>query len=63
MAREEHDIRFGHDLADVQDENGVDLLLLKAQLELSVEERFRRLEQHAQFVTELRGTATERAAY
>jgi hypothetical protein len=39
-------VRFGHDLAQVQDENGVDLLLLKRQLELTVEERLLRLEQH-----------------
>jgi hypothetical protein len=44
------DVRFGHDLAQVQDENGVDLLLLKRQLELTVEERLLRLEQHQQFV-------------
>jgi hypothetical protein len=60
VAIEEHDIRFGHDLEDVQDENGVDLLLLKRQLALSVEERFRRLEQHAEFVAELRDAAAEK---
>lgn len=54
------DVRFGHDLSQVQDDNGVDLLLLKRQLLLSVEERFLRLEQHQEFVEELRGAVTRR---
>lgn len=50
-------MRYGHDLGHVQDDSGVDLLLLKKQLELSVEERFLRLEQHIEFVRQLQGTA------
>ena len=51
------DVRYGHDLQQVQDETGVDLLALKKQLELSVEERFLRLGEHMAFVRELRGAA------
>jgi hypothetical protein len=51
------DIRFGHNLAEVQDASGVDLLLLKKQLELSVEERFSNLERQLTFVHELLGSA------
>lgn len=57
MENEPYDLRYGHDLETVQDENGVDLLLLREQLKLTVEERFRRLEQHAAFVEGLRGSA------
>ena len=51
------DPRFGHVPSSVQDENGVDLLSLKQQLALSVEERFLLLEQHQRFVRELQGAA------
>lgn len=44
MSTPTEDVRFGHDLSQVQDESGVDLLQLKKQLELSVEERFVNLE-------------------
>jgi hypothetical protein len=54
------DPRFGHALGGVQDESGADLLLLKQQLALTVEERFLRLEQHQEFVSELRGAANRR---
>ncbi len=57
MSRADDDVRYGHDLSRVQDENGVDLLLLKKQLALSLEERFARLEQHTAFIRELQGTA------
>jgi hypothetical protein len=51
------DVRFGHDLSEVQDHAGVDLLALKKQLALSVEERFANLEQQLSFLLELRGAA------
>lgn len=52
------DVRFGHDVKNhVQDAHGVDILQLREQLKLSVEERFRRLQQHAEFVERLRGAA------
>jgi Tfp pilus assembly protein PilO len=54
---EDQDVRFGHDLAQVQDHAGVDLLALKKQLELSVEERFSNLERQLSFIEELRGSA------
>lgn len=41
----DRDVRFGHDLRQVQDTNGVDLALLKANLEMSVEERLLALEE------------------
>lgn len=57
MSRAEKDVRFGHDLNQVQDESGVDLLQLRKQLELSVEERFTNLENQLKFMSELRGAA------
>lgn len=57
MSKAETDVRFGHDLKQVQDESGVDLLQLKKQLDLSVEERFRNLESQLRFMRELRGSA------
>ena len=53
------DPRYGHGLSQVQDEAGVDLLLLKRQLELSVEERLLRLEQQIEFARELQGAPRE----
>ncbi|MDZ4697491.1 MAG: hypothetical protein SGI86_20310 [Deltaproteobacteria bacterium] len=41
---ERTDVRFGHDLSTVQDENGVDVLLLQQHMRLSVEQRLRSLE-------------------
>lgn len=41
----ERDVRFGHDLPQIQDANGVDLSLLRANLEMSVEERLLALEE------------------
>jgi hypothetical protein len=60
MAQPESDLRYGHDLRQVQDENGTDLLLLKQSLNLSVEERLLRLEQGQEFLSELRGSARRR---
>ena len=57
MSSGAEDPRYGHDLQQVQDANGVDLLLLKRQLELSVEERLLNLERHLEFVQELQGAA------
>ncbi len=57
VPKQETDVRFGHDLTQVQDESGVDLLQLKKQLQLSVEERFVNLEKQIEFVRELRGAA------
>lgn len=57
MSEDESDVRFGHDLRRVQDASGVDLLLLKKQLELSVEQRLLNLEEHLKFVNELKGSA------
>ena len=54
------DVRYGHDLSEVQDENGVDLLLLKRQLSLSVEERLLRLERQLEFARELRDAMSAR---
>lgn len=48
------DVRFGHDLSEIQDENGVDLSLLKSNLALSVEERFRALEDFVRFAESIR---------
>jgi hypothetical protein len=53
----ELDVRFGHDLSLVQDHAGVDLLALKKQLQLSVEERFVNLERQLSFLEQLRGAA------
>lgn len=58
MSSEATDVRVGHDLEQVQDESGVDLLQLKKQLELSVEERFTNLENQLKFVRELQGSAS-----
>lgn len=38
------DIRFGHDLTKIQNADGVDLALIRANLRLSVEERLLALE-------------------
>ena len=38
------DIRFGHDLSEIQNADGVDLALIRANLRLSVEERLLALE-------------------
>ena len=57
MGSPETDVRFGHDLKEVQDEAGVDVLQLKKQLGLSVEERFRNLENQLKFMRELQGSA------
>lgn len=57
MSSQTEDVRFGHDLSQVQDESGVDLLQLKKQLELSVEERFLNLEKQLEFLRELQGSA------
>jgi len=47
------DLRFGRDLRRVQDENGVDLLLLRENLSRSVEERLIALEEAIQFAEEV----------
>lgn len=57
MPQPENDARYGADLSQIQDEAGVDLLLLRAQLKLSVEERLLNLEKQQRFVAELRGAA------
>ena len=57
MSEQERDVRFGHDLRAVQDHNGVDLLLLKRQLALTVEERLIELERQIEFASEIRGAA------
>ena len=57
MPKKDEDVRFGHDLAVVQDAAGVDRLLLERQLELSVEQRLLNLEQQVSFLRELRGSA------
>lgn len=62
MSGAETDVRFGHDLKQVQDESGVDLLQLKKQLQLSVEERFANLETQLRFVRELQGSASRGSA-
>lgn len=48
------DVRFGHDLSRVQDDQGVDLALLRANLAMTVEERLRELEERVRFVESLR---------
>jgi hypothetical protein len=48
------DVRFGHDLTRVQDESGVDLLLLEQLSALSVEERLLALEDFVRFSSEVR---------
>lgn len=53
LRNSERDIRFGHDLRHVQDENGVDLLLIKQNLKLSVEERLLALEDFVRFADEV----------
>ena len=45
----DQDVRFGHRLNEIQDENGVDLGLLRANLKLSVEERLLALEEMIAF--------------
>ncbi len=57
MPGPEKDARYGADLSQVQDESGVDLLLLRAQLKLTVEERLLNLEEQQRFVAEIQGTA------
>jgi hypothetical protein len=54
---DERDNRFGHNLAEVQDASGVDLLSLKKQLGLPLEERFTNLEKQLSFLHELQGSA------
>ena len=51
------DPRFGRDPGAIQNADGVDLLSLREQLSLSVEERFVRLERQLSFLLELRGAA------
>jgi hypothetical protein len=48
------DVRFGHDLTLVQDENGVDLTLLRANLALTVEQRLLALQDLNLFVSDVR---------
>jgi hypothetical protein len=57
MSDAETEVRFGHDLTQVQDESGVDLLQLKKQLQLTPEQRLLNLERHIEFMAELRGAA------
>lgn len=57
MIKTAPDVRFGHDLKEVQNESGVDLLLLQQQRALSVEERFQNLERQLEFLSELRNSA------
>lgn len=47
------DLRYGHDLSQVQDENGVDLSLLLANLALTVEERLLALQDFVEFADNL----------
>lgn len=49
------DIRYGHDLNEVQDENGVDLSLLRANLVLTVEERLLALQDFVEFADNVTG--------
>jgi hypothetical protein len=49
----ERDLRDGHLYSEVQDENGVDLPLLRHQLSLSFEERLLELERMLEFAAEL----------
>ena len=55
-----NDVRFGHDLREVQDDNGVDLGLLQRNLKLSVEERLRTLEDFIAFADSVRRAEPER---
>ncbi len=55
----ERDVRYGHDLRKVQDENGVDLLLLQQNLTLSVEERLLALEDFLRFADEVHTSERE----
>lgn len=48
------DVRFGHNLASIQDQNGVDVSLLRSNLRLSVQERLMALEDYLQFVDAVR---------
>lgn len=57
VSRPEKDVRYGADLSQIQDESGVDLLLLRSQLKLTVEERLLNLERQQRFVAELQGAA------
>jgi hypothetical protein len=52
------DVRFGHDLKEVQNESGVDLLLHRQQRALTVEQRFLNLEKQLEFLEELRKSAS-----
>lgn len=54
MKPEPQDLRFGHDLLQIQDENGVDLALLRANLALTVEERLLALEEMIRFAQSVR---------
>ena len=54
MEQPPRDIRFGHALDEVQDENGVDLALLRSNLALTVEERLRALEESIRLVEAVR---------
>jgi hypothetical protein len=56
MSKAASDVRFGHDLKEVQNESGVDLLLLQQQRALSVEQRFLNLEKQLEFLDELRNS-------
>jgi len=47
------DIRFGHDLSEIQNADGVDLALIRANLRLSVEERLLALEAQIRLADEL----------
>ena len=49
MKPEPTDLRFGHDLSQIQDENGVDLALLRENLTRTVEERLLALEEMSHF--------------
>lgn len=49
MKPEPTDLRFGHDLSQIQDENGVDLALLRENLTRTVEERLLALEEMIHF--------------
>jgi hypothetical protein len=51
---EPKDLRFGHDLSQIQDENGVDLALLRANLALTVEQRLLALEEMIRFAKSVR---------
>jgi hypothetical protein len=57
----DQDIRFGHDLNAVQDESGVDVSLLKANLSLTVEQRLLALEDYIRFAESVRRIRDEEA--